>query len=142
MVTRLAALAAAAALLLTGCGDSGKDDSKAAPAEPEPTTFDVSGSFELIGEGYAGGEPCSGSGGYSDIQQGVGVTIYDASQKAIALGDLGPGLSRNWDCKFQFTVSDVPIQEGSNIYSIEVSHRGTIQFTQDQAEDLALTLGD
>jgi len=47
------------------------------------------------------------------------------------------------DCEFYFAVLMVPIQEGADIYSIEVSHRGKVQFTQEEgAAGLALTLGD
>ena len=75
-----------------------------------------------------------------DIAGGAQVTVYDGSGKAVALGMLDSGVARGWDCVFTFSVLGVPVDAGP-IYAVEVSHRGQIKFTQDEATSLSLTLG-
>ncbi|MGH3096478.1 MAG: hypothetical protein ACRDMV_10840 [Streptosporangiales bacterium] len=86
------------------------------------------------------GSPCYTSGGYGDIAPGVAVKVTDAAGKQIGLGTLqagktiGPG-----GCAFPFTVKDVPLDKKS--YGIEISHRGTVVETPQQAKTPALSLG-
>lgn len=136
MGTRVALAAAVlAALATTGCGD---DSSQSGGL----TMFGASGSITVMGEGNFRGGPCHGKGGYSDMDRGTQVTVYNANDKPTTLGSLGAGVSQGSDCVFPFQFVDIPIQKGSSIYSIEVSHRGKIQFTRDQADSLDFTLGD
>ncbi len=102
-----------------------------------------SGQYELVRSAEAC--PLSG-GGYADIRSGTQVTVYDSAGKAVALGRLGiaaPAANvgeRTNRCYFALDVDGVP--EGSAIYSVEVSHRGRVQFTRDQLRDVIdLTLG-
>jgi hypothetical protein len=94
-----------------------------------------------------GGTACQGDGGYSDIRGGTEVVIHDAAGKVIATGQLADGVGSDFatdeialTCTFHFTVRDVPEQD---FYGIEVSHRGTVQFSAAQIErgDVELSLG-
>lgn len=132
----VAALVVAATLGVAGCGDSSSS------AGSKPKTFDAHGIVEVGGQGSTrDGQTCEGSGGYGDMVPGGQVTIYNAAGEAIALGSLNEGTSLNFGCVFDFDVSDVPAQDGSDIYSVEVTHRGQIKFTRAEASSLALTLG-
>lgn len=118
---------------------------------PSPATFDVRGTLTLslvraLGEE---GETCAGNGGYSDIAPDAQVKVSDDAGKVIALGQLDQGITRkssDWgyggtnQCVFTFSVREVPAGSGS-IYGVEVTHRGVTQFTRDQADQVALTLG-
>jgi hypothetical protein len=109
-------------------------------ATKSTNTFAVNGSLELSDtSGDNGDGTCTGSGGYDDISPGAQVTIKDSAGKVVAVGSLGDGVSSGGACTFNFTVSDVP--GGSKIYAVEVSHRGDINFTRSEAEDVSLTLG-
>ena len=134
---------AAVALIALGCS--------APIQEPtQPATFDVTGTFTISRVMLDGidGDRCNGSDGYDDIETGTQVKVSDASGKIIGLGALKAGLARDthpdWrgtdKCVFDFEVKAIPEDSGS-IYGVEVSHRGVVQFTRDQASDLALTLG-
>ena len=138
-------LAVLVALLLTA-GCSGLPGST-----PSPTAFDVKGTLTLrhVEAFAAEGDACSGDGGYSDISAGAQVKVSDNAGKVVGLGNLGAGTahkSASWgnggtdQCVFEFTVLGVPIG-GEAIYGVEVTHRGVIQFTRDQADQVELTLG-
>lgn len=136
-----ALLALALTTTLSACGGDTKDSSK---SESTPTTFDVAGTVSMVlyRPNASQGSPCALSEpGYSDIAAGTQVTIYDASGAAVALGQLMGGKYSSLHCDFPIVVNDVPIQKGSNVYSIEVSHRGKVQFTQDTADDVELSIG-
>lgn len=105
--------------------------------------FTVSGVLELgpAGSfGITGG--CEGSGGYSDITAGAQVVVRDGDGTKVGLGVLGPGA---WGgggsglCVFPFNIQGVP--SGGGVYSVEVAGRGEVAFTEDDAEDVVLTLG-
>lgn len=115
-----------------------------------PPTFNLQGSLELADTASIGGIPgslCVASNGYSDVVEGAPVTVYDATGKAIALGRLGKG---NWvgtgvgkpggSCVYPFTVQNVP---ASDVLSVEVSHRGKVNVTLNDAKagKIALALG-
>lgn len=135
---------AATAALLAGCSSTNR-----APT-PTPTDFDVHGTLSLSKIAIYGtdGDPCTGSGGYSDIASGAQVKVTDNSGSVVAIGSLNSGLSHQTNsgmdgtnvCVFSFDVFNIPIRD-SSIYGIEVTHRGVIQFTRDDANDISLTLG-
>lgn len=112
-----------------------------------PGTFGVYGSIALSKQGSSTNE-CTGSGGYSDIQQGAPVVIYDAAGKIVATGALNQGhvvsqigYSGNVNsCVFDFTVSNVPAN--SAFYQVEVSHRGKLTYPANvlKTEPVTLTL--
>lgn len=134
-------------LLLAGCGSSSKP---AAKPSPSPSTVALSGGLVLKGIGNfdtsdEATKLCAGTGGYSDIAAGAGVTIQDASGKVIATTVLGNGeqvLDEQVGaaCHFDFTASDVP---ASTFYKIEVSHRGLVTFSRARVDagTAQLTLG-
>ncbi|MGW3246554.1 hypothetical protein [Streptomyces sp. NPDC001070] len=109
---------------------------------PEP--FGTDGTLTLIkvGTGLETGEPCSGTGGYSDIDFGTQVNITDADGTLVATGSLDFGEKTEAGCTFAFTVDD--ITPGSKFYTVEVSHRGGLTQTETdlRAGGLEFTLGD
>lgn len=94
-----------------------------------PHTFTLKGAMVVIDDsaGYSQGQACSGQDGYDDIDAGTTVVIKDAAGKTVALGSLKGGKGLEGECAFFFTVKDVP--DGLKFYGVEVSHRGTVQYT-------------
>ncbi|MFF7329677.1 hypothetical protein [Streptomyces sp. NPDC008150] len=80
--------------------------------------------------------------GYDDITEGASVTVYGAAGDVIATGSLGHSESVSYGtCNFDVSVPDVP--KGEKFYKVEVSHRGTVQLSAEEAEGgkFAATLG-
>ena len=139
---------AAALVVLTSC--NGKT---APPAAPTPDTFNVTGEMTLTdGSGfdpsYSGhkGDDCYGMGGYGDINQGAQVVVSNSKGEQIALGELDGGVLTPlpgtqgmglFYCTFTFTITDVPAD--GEIFSVEVTHRGSVNFHK--GEPVALSLG-
>ncbi|GAA3399433.1 hypothetical protein [Pseudarthrobacter polychromogenes] len=122
-------LVAAGALALTACSG--------------PSSFEAKGTLTLGIDGvtqYApGGGECDGTGGYDDITPGAQVVI-SAEGKTVGKGELGEGDYDDGWCKFPFAVSD--IKGDSDFYSVEVSNRGTIEYTKEELEaGIELSLG-
>jgi hypothetical protein len=142
---------------LTACGSDGGGGADSpdgasqttATESVEPESFAASGVFVLHGTGDESygwnkeGSPCEGQGGYSDIVEGSQVVITNSSGEAIALGALGPGSTVEdnawYQCHFSFAVEDVPAD--GTIYGVEISGRGSVPFSMDDADALALELG-
>lgn len=130
-----------AAMVLLALPACGGDEETAA----EPETFDVSGLLLLINGASSNDDgSCSGSDtfGYGDITEGTTVVILDSSGNKVALGKLESGKVRPalTACEFPFTIEGVP--SGEPVYSIEVANRsGGVDFTEDEADDVTLTLG-
>ncbi|MEU4090161.1 hypothetical protein [Streptomyces aureus] len=138
-VAGLLGLAAGAALV----GGAWVISANIGPGDPD--TFTLKGFFSLtdgssvVRDGSGG---CRGSGGYDDIQEGTSVTVYDASGSVVATGNLGHSKGAPYSaCVFKVAVDGVP--KGQKYYKVEVSHRGTVQMTAEEAEagELAATLG-
>ncbi|WP_121393343.1 hypothetical protein [Actinokineospora cianjurensis] len=109
---------------------------------PAPTTFDVRGTFTLYDDDFdAHAQGCAGNGGYTDIATGTTVTIYDGD-RVLAAGVLGKGHLGDGECEFAFTVRGVPI--GVRTLGVEVSHRGKITFSEQDARtgNVHLELGN
>jgi hypothetical protein len=104
-------------------------------------TFTLEGSFTLNEDAtqYDGG--CAGTGGYDDITEGASVTVYGAGGDVVATGALGDSTYAEYTCRFDIAVPDVP--KGEKFYKVEVSHRGTLQLSAEEAEngELAASLG-
>lgn len=86
---------------------------------------------------------CRGAGGYSDILEGAGVTVYDAMGKIVGSGRLEQGSeASSGGCMFPIAVPAVP--GGSAFYQVEVSHRGKITVSEAEARGgmLSMFLGD
>jgi hypothetical protein len=142
-----------AVLLLAGCGSTTNQVGESpTPSAPLKVTGTITVEADSMSSEQAMGGACVTDGGYSDIRTGAQVTMADSSGKALALGALDSGhVSEVFDpgtavegmasqCVFGFTVSDVPA--GEKIYSVEVSHRGKVNFTRDKLnEPITLTLG-
>ncbi|MFF9607646.1 hypothetical protein ACF1GY_36195 [Streptomyces sp. NPDC014684] len=113
----------------------------------EPATFTLKGTFALTDSVYTdpGDDSCRGSAdsGYDDIAEGTSVTVYGAEGDVIATGSLGQSNSDETGtaCTYKIAVPDVP--SGEKFYKVEVSHRGTVQLTAEEAEngELAASLG-
>lgn len=138
-VTSLAA--ASLLIVLAGCGGA----SQPSTARSSAATFSVAGTLRLIGPTEAGmGEGCYGTNGYDDLEAGAQITIADATGKTVGLGELDKGhrMTTAGVCAWDFTVDGIPDTEGPNgIYSIEISHRGSISFKRSEASDVELTIG-
>lgn len=95
-------------------------------------------------EFWSEGDPCAGSGGYDDIQEGAQVTVRDGEGHVLATSDLLEGVaSSDYECDFPFAVPDVP---EARFYAVEISHRGEITNSRRDLERndwfVGLTLGD
>lgn len=108
--------------------------------------FTLRGKMTLTGDHIPSGdtgEQCTGYKGYDDISEGTAVTVYDTSGNLIAQGTLGAGNSddASGTCEFDVRVPDVP--KGEKFYQVEVSHRGKVSATAEQAEqgEFAASLG-
>ncbi|MBN6036484.1 hypothetical protein [Amycolatopsis sp. 195334CR] len=106
-----------------------------------PDSFTLRGSMTLYDSKTAIND-CRGSGGYSDIRAGASVTVYGASGNVVGDGSLGPGKSASSSCSYSLMVEDVP--DGEKFYQVEVSHRGKITVTAEDAKAglVTLSLGD
>lgn len=140
-----------------GIGGSGKS---APPAAPAPIT--VSGSITIpfassdlfapnavdpLATGTAGpglNDPCTTTGGFTDISQGAAVTIGDSAGKTLAVVALDAGSVQGnpgspASCVFNFEAQVPSVAE----YTVTISHRGTQVFTLAQAQSgMNLALGD
>ena len=129
-------LAAAALVVVSACGGESEAET--------PKTFDVTGEVALFAQGSVlpSNGVCIGIDGYSDLRGGAAVTVFDADGKKVGIGELGGGESGDdqyTDCIFGFTVEDVPA--GGDIFSIEVSNRGEVNFKPADADSIKLALG-
>lgn len=94
-------------------------------------------------EAFNIGAPCHMDIGYDDITEGASVTVKDGAGTIIALAELKAGTAESaYDCVFPFSVT----VGDSNFYSIEISHRGEVNYTKAELEaqkwTIALTIGD
>ncbi|MEV6738278.1 hypothetical protein AB0N14_15630 [Streptomyces sp. NPDC051104] len=78
---------------------------------------------------------CAGTRGYDDIRDGTSVTVYDAAGSVVATGALSNSSydEDTYNCSFDVAVQDVP--NGEKFYKVEVSHRGTLQLSAEEAEN-------
>jgi hypothetical protein len=97
------------------------------------------------------GQPCSGTGGYSDMSGGAEVEVRNGDGIIIATGHLNQGIGTDpsstdlktaTTCIFSFDIDGVP---DTDFYSVEVNHRGGTPFPKSEMESnawtVALTLG-
>jgi hypothetical protein len=112
-------------------------------AQSKPGTISVFGTLTLT-SGFANldGQRCAGRGGFDDVHEGAQVVLTDASGTTLAVGALLPGLIQSDGCVFAFAIQNVP--SGKGFYGVTVSHRGTLQYSEDRLKQgaLAFTLGD
>ncbi|MBT2501425.1 hypothetical protein [Curtobacterium sp. ISL-83] len=160
MKTASLALPVLAVLVLSGCAVNGHIG---AESTPTPTAFVASGTISVPidisatiaaqgGDGATLGEACVSRDGYDDITSGAQVVVSDASDKKVAIGDLGDGLlvkgptgsTKLYEsrCEYPFRIKDVPL--GSKIYSVHAGNeaRGERSFTRgDLTDGIQLTIG-
>jgi hypothetical protein len=110
---------------------SGRSGATATP----PASYRVSGRLVLTDPAHvptADGDPCSGSGGFGDIEDGAQVTVTNGSGTIIAVAPLEDGevTTPSMTCTFQFEVA-VPYEA---FYSFTVSHRGTLNASYQQLD--------
>ena len=78
---------------------------------------------------------CEGTGGYSDIQEGLKVKVTDETGKILGIGELGSdnnrGEFRSVKCVFPFKVEGIP---SARFYSIEVGRRGSLEYSRKDLE--------
>ncbi|WP_326709635.1 hypothetical protein OG758_09895 [Streptomyces sp. NBC_01474] len=101
----------------------------------KPGTFTLNGTFELTDSVVPDGDGgCAGTRGYDDISEGASVTVYSADGKVVAAGGLGKSTydGDNYNCTYKVAVDGVP--KGERFYKVEVSHRGTLQLSAEEAE--------
>ncbi|UKJ63955.1 hypothetical protein H1Q78_00165 [Cellulosimicrobium cellulans] len=138
MKTRAAApVAIATALLLSACSptivqsdDEPTEETSAASAEPietEPTTETAEDLMILGGIGLGPGAiipdmpiagSCTAHSQYTDIKEGVQVSIVDASDTVVVIGKLEAGQLVDGDCLWYFDIATVPA--GGGFYSAKV----------------------
>ncbi|MGY2125871.1 hypothetical protein ACW9HJ_30875 [Nocardia gipuzkoensis] len=102
----------------------------------------VIGTMSLIGstswDNLASG--CTGSGGYSDIHEGVTVTLSSASGTTIGVTALEKGSKNGSNCMFIWTMRNIPSDE--KFYKLEIGHRGVLTYTRQDLEiPLTTSLG-
>lgn len=142
---RLGALAAGLLGLVAGAGIMGGIWAITANSGPDaPATFTLEGTFTLTDDVVpTDGDGCSASydSGYDDIAEGASVTVYGAGGDVVATGELGDSKYASYACIFDVAVPEVP--KGEKFYKVEVSHRGTIQLSAEEAEngELSASLG-
>ena len=112
----------------------------ATPTSATVGQFDLTGTFALTDLSLDGS--CIGTGGYSDIQPGASVTVYNSAGVVEATGALGSGKYDNaGTCTYELLVQGVP--DDSAFYQVEITHRGKITVPASEAKDgqFAGTLG-
>ena len=137
---KAAAVLAVVVLSLSACGSVG--GSSASAEKDDGLT--ISGSIRLTeGESLevAGrpvdGATCYGTGGYDDMSAGTQVIVSDQDGTTIGTSQLSGGeivdAATNVvpTCEWTF---EVPVEE-AKFYDIEVSHRGSLQFSHEDMEE-------
>ena len=83
---------------------------------------------------------CSGSGGYSDIDQGTQVTVKNGKGDILTTTTLGAGEGGRYLCTFPFSFQVI---EGEDQYVVSVSRRGDMSysFASLKANGVSLVLG-
>ncbi|MBK3584285.1 hypothetical protein JHN49_11305 [Streptomyces sp. MBT57] len=99
------------------------------------------GAFTLTEDAIDGRTGCYGTDGYDDIEEGTSVTVYDGAGDITATGILGTSTYAGGLCVFDIAIDNVPT--GEKFYQVEVSHRGKVHLTADEAEagKLSVSLG-
>jgi hypothetical protein len=126
---------------LVACGGSQPQHSQAA-------AYAVSGHLDLAYGDWTWsriGEPCYGTGGYSDVASGAQVSVLNASGTILALGKLQDGMGESTGfspCILNFSVQGLP---HSDIYQLRVNQRGGPSYSfadlQRSHWTIAMTLG-
>lgn len=110
--------------------------------------YQIKGNITLVDSDISGSdENCYGSGGYSDIQGEMSVTIQDGKGNILAIGRTGNGTHPSSEyssvqCVFEFQVDNIP---KSDFYSIQVGRRGQLNYSYEEMKsknwEVSLSLG-
>jgi hypothetical protein len=100
--------------------------------------YKIKGSFKLFDSDIGGrSENCYGTGGYSDIEGGMDVTVRDKSGSILASTSTSIGTSDDDDflfsCEFKFTL-EVP---SSDFYSITIGRRGELNYSLSEMKEMS-----
>jgi len=99
--------------------------------------YSIKGSFSLIDSRIEGNtNNCYGTGGYSDIQGGMSITIKNGTGAIIGTGSTESGQRAKGGyasvhCIFEFTVDNLP---RSDFYSISIGRRGESNFSFEELQ--------
>lgn len=88
--------------------------------------------LDSLGEGEEYPCPLGSGAGFSDISTGTPVTVRDAGGSIVGMGALEGGTLSTDGCTFTFGVQEVP---PSDFYSVEVSHRGPVNYSSADLDD-------
>jgi hypothetical protein len=95
-------------------------------------TFTFKGELTLYASGNTTVGSCNGTGGYSDLRQGASVTIYNSAGSIIGSGLLPEGQATGiGNCVWDFQIESIPA--GSDFYQVEVTHRGRLTVSSQEA---------
>jgi hypothetical protein len=108
--------------------------------------FTINGTLSLrtssiTTSGLPGGFACAGKGGYNDVGPGSAVTVSNESGTVLAKGSFDGSFGEsNW-CVFTFSIKDVPA--GAKFYTVQVSQRGEMTYSEEEARGrVDISLGD
>jgi hypothetical protein len=112
-------------------------------------SYSIQGDLTLIDSRLSGtADNCYGSGGYSDIEAAMPVTVKDGTGKIIATGNTSAGSQPSGsefggvECIFAFKIENVPKVD---FYSIEIGRRGALNYSFNEIQKrnwkVALSLG-
>lgn len=121
-------------------------DSTWPTVKTSPTSQEVAGAIVLfprlgtVATYTAGALQCAGTGGFSDIREGLQVKLT-ADGKTLDVQSLAQGVPRQEGCRFLFTLK---VPKGHKFYEVSMGRRGEFSYSWDQitAHALTLTLGD
>lgn len=120
------AVIVAAALTTAGCGGGGTstDPTVTSPppkATPTPGPLTITGAVALgpgaVIQDIPEAGQCSAHSQYADIEEGVQVSILDATGAVVAVADLDAGVTADTGCIWWFTAT---VPAGGKFYSAEV----------------------
>jgi len=89
------------------------------------------------------GDSCGGERAYHDLQVGPPVTVYNADGKIVGVGEVDTASSNaRGACVMMWSVMDVPAGQGP--YQCEISHRGRLTISEDDARAVraSASIGD
>jgi hypothetical protein len=108
----------------------------AATTAAQPATFTINGGLALHEPIVPRSGTCGGTGGFSDIRGGTGITVWNASGTIVGAGTLDLGTVAGVTCVFTWHVDNVPAGQGP--YQYEIAHRGRLTMTESSARGMPI----
>ena len=137
VLTAAAALVFSAAAAVAGVMLARSDNAAEAKATPpRAATFTVYATMALtLGQfEHQPGQGCWGRGGYDDIAEGGQVVVSDATGATVGVGRLADARYDEFRGRCTFTIIIKGVRDGGQFYSIEVTHRGKVQYSRSDLE--------